>query len=253
MKVAEPIASPPGGEIGQIRAADGTLLRVAWWPARSTTARATVVLLHGRTEFIEKYHEVIADLFARDYAVLTFDWRGQGLSQRLLADQSKGHIDRYESYLCDFDAVLSAFHDRMPQPYLMLAHSMGGHIALRHLPGVDNVWTGVVLSAPMVEIKLGPIGRPLAEAISRAGVRIGMHDSALPGRKRQAPWTMDRDQAARQFGRNPLTSDPMRYGHMLAWLESNPELSVGAATVGWLRASLSSSRALGTAGPRPGP
>ena len=239
-----PIASPPGGEVGQVTTADGAQLRVAWWPQRSATARASVLLLHGRTEFIEKYHEVVDDLLARDYAVLTFDWRGQGLSHRMLADRRKGRIDRYESYLSDLDAVLSALRDRMARPYLLLAHSMGGHVALRHLSSGSEVWNAVVLSAPMVDINFGPLGRPLANAISRAGVHLGMHDFALPGRARQAPWTLGREEAARRFERNPLTSDRRRYGHMLAWLQANPDLSVGAATVGWLRASLASARLL---------
>ena len=244
MEAVAPIASPPGGEVGQATTIDGAPLRVARWAQRGATARATVVLLHGRTEFIEKYHEVVDDLLARDYAVLTFDWRGQGLSHRLLTDRRKGHIDRYESYLADLNAVLSAYRDRMPRPYLLLAHSMGGHIALRHLSYGSEIWNAVVLSAPMVDINFGPLGRPLANAISGVGVRLGMDDVALPCGARQAPWTLGREQAARRFARNPLTSDRQRYGHMLAWLAANPDLSVGAATIGWLHASLASARLL---------
>ena len=54
------------------------------------TARASVVLFGGRGEFIEKYAtEVVGELLARGFAVLSMDWRGQGLSSRMLADPAK--------------------------------------------------------------------------------------------------------------------------------------------------------------------
>ena len=60
---------------------DGVNLRFARWtppPGR----KGTVVVLQGRTESIEKYFETVRDLRARGFAVATFDWRGQGLSDR---------------------------------------------------------------------------------------------------------------------------------------------------------------------------
>jgi lysophospholipase len=48
-----------------------------------TWARGTVVLLQGRNECIEKYYETIRHFTGRGLWVATFDWRGQGRSDRL--------------------------------------------------------------------------------------------------------------------------------------------------------------------------
>ena len=64
--------------------ADGTLLRTAYWsaPGPHKPSRGTVLLLAGFSEFIEKYYETASDLHALGFAVIAFDWRGQGLSSR---------------------------------------------------------------------------------------------------------------------------------------------------------------------------
>ena len=63
-------------------------LRVAFWNLESN--KGTIILQSGRTEFIEKYYEVISEFIDRGYAVAMMDWRGQGLSSR----QSSRHIER---------------------------------------------------------------------------------------------------------------------------------------------------------------
>ena len=68
-------------------------------------ARGSIILSGGRTEPIEKYYEVIADFLERDFVVLAHDWRGQGLSARLLADPLKGHASGYKAYLEDFERL----------------------------------------------------------------------------------------------------------------------------------------------------
>ena len=66
------------------------------------------VVQQGRGEFIEKYAvEVVGELLDRGYAVQALDWRGQGLSERPLADPDKGHIDDFATYLDDFQAFMS--------------------------------------------------------------------------------------------------------------------------------------------------
>ena len=82
---------PDHAVTGTIKTPDGVTLRFARWdppPGR----KGTVVLLQGRAEYIEKYYETVRDLQSRGFAVATFDWRGQGLSDRALADRQKGHV-----------------------------------------------------------------------------------------------------------------------------------------------------------------
>ncbi len=63
----------------RFRAEDGVELHGWWLPARGTP-RATVVFLHGNAENISTHLASVAWLPARGFSVLTFDYRGYGLS-----------------------------------------------------------------------------------------------------------------------------------------------------------------------------
>lgn len=87
---AAPLIRLPGAPAPKVGAAEwftgagGVRLRAALFPAPKPVG--SVVISSGRTEFIEKYLEVAAELVARGFTVLIHDWRGQGLSQRLLPE-----------------------------------------------------------------------------------------------------------------------------------------------------------------------
>src|SRR5262245_27217009 len=104
--------APSGAVTGTIETSDGIRLRVARWEATVAPQRGTVCLFQGRTEFIEKYFETIADLRRRGFAVATLDWRGQGLSQRLVDNPAKGHVRSFR----DFDRDLDAFMRQVVEP-----------------------------------------------------------------------------------------------------------------------------------------
>ncbi|MFX6288900.1 alpha/beta fold hydrolase, partial [Acinetobacter baumannii] len=84
--------------------------------------RGTVCLLQGRAEFIEKYYETIHELRARGFAVVAFDWRGQGESDRRVDDPHKGHVARFDDYRLDLRAVAETILvPLMPEPHVGLA------------------------------------------------------------------------------------------------------------------------------------
>ena len=64
-----------------IKPVDGVNLRIAIW--NETSSKGTILLQSGRTEFIEKYYEVIQEFINRGFCVALMDWRGQGLSDRV--------------------------------------------------------------------------------------------------------------------------------------------------------------------------
>src|SRR5262249_13233153 len=120
--------------------AGGVRLRAARFDADAPAA--ICLLLNGQTEFIEKYFEVIDELRGRGFSVVTFDWRGQGGSDRLLPDPRKAHIADFADYDRDLEAVLrqtvmplSAEHGLA---VIAMAHSMGGEILIRRLHDVQN-------------------------------------------------------------------------------------------------------------------
>ena len=91
---------------GTFKTPDAVSLRFARWaPPRGR--KGTVCLFQGRSEFIEKYFETVRDLRARGFAVATFDWRGQGLSKRALADPQKGHVRNFSEYVTDLETAMA--------------------------------------------------------------------------------------------------------------------------------------------------
>ena len=91
---------------GTFKTPDGVSLRFARWaPPRGR--KGTVCLFQGRSEFIEKYFETVRDLRARGFAVATFDWRGQGMSERALGNPRKGHVRSFAQYQIDLESFIN--------------------------------------------------------------------------------------------------------------------------------------------------
>ncbi len=109
--------------------------------------------MQGRAEFIEKYREVISELLARGFAVATFDWRGQGGSERLLRTSRAGHVEDFDDFQLDLDAIITAMQARdLPQPWAMLAHSTGACLAMQHIARGGEHFRRAVLTSPLVGI-----------------------------------------------------------------------------------------------------
>ncbi len=224
---------PEGGEAifvmnGEVK------LRVARWPPRDDLIpRGTVILAHGRTEFIEKYYEVIKDLRDRGFAVLSFDWRGQGLSTRELAEWQRGHINYYEDYLHDLDCLFSSpFTRGMPGPWVVLAHSMGGNIMLRYLHDHPDLAARAVLCAPMLGVG-PPRLRPVMRLLVSAAIRLGRGDEAPFISKAENP-------AEEEFMGNTVTSDKNRHDRTKACVAAEARLVVTGLSWHWIDASVRS-------------
>ncbi len=235
---------PPAPAVARafwLRAADGLRLRAALWAGAAP--RATLLLFPGRTEFVEKYHTVAARLAARGLAVLAIDWRGQGASDRLLADRAIGHVEDFAAYQRDVAALVAAAETlALPRPWHLLAHSMGGAIGLRALHGGLPV-RSASLSAPMLGIALGRLPHDLATPLERlaAGLacRLGLAERPLPEGGAADPAPPDA-----LFARNLLTSDRGWWDWMEELNAARPELVVTAPSFGWVRAALAECRAL---------
>jgi lysophospholipase len=216
------------------RARDGSMIRCGFWRPQGRSARATVVLLHGRKEFLEKYAETISDLNQRGFEVLSLDWRGQGLSSREVRCRRAGHVRDFSEYLEDLDLFWRAHLANIgTAPVLLLGHSMGGHLALRFAHDHPERLRGAVLAAPMFDIRLNTIARKLIPHLAAAVIAAGGAALPVPGTRRRSP-------RHRAFAGNRLTSDPQRFRAEKHAIESNPALAVEGLTFGWLAAALRS-------------
>ncbi len=220
---------PPEAIVSAARTPDGVTLRVARWSA-GAAARGTVVILTGRAEFIEKYYEVIRELRARRFDVLVMDWRGQGLSDRELADPRKGHVADFAAYERDLAALVRQVVEPFcPKPWFALGHSMGGAVLAGYARGGACVFDRIVLTAPMIDIKLTRYSR--AARLLAAGLDlVGLGGAFIPGGGVTSVMS-------KPFEDNVLTSDPQRFARTAAILKSAPQLSIGDPTIGWLNAA----------------
>ncbi len=221
-----PGAAAPSGSTGEwYRGAGGLRLRAAMWVPEGAP-RGTVILSPGRTEPIEKYYELIGDLLQRDFAVLAHDWRGQGLSARLLPDRLKGHARAVEEFLDDYSRLLDDYVGRAPGPWIMLGHSMGGCLNLLSLEAGETRFAAAMLTSPMLRLKTGRRSLWSVRFAARWNVRHG----------KAGDYVFDEydDPFEHTFERDALTTDEARYERWREQLYACPHLAVGGITWGWL-------------------
>jgi acylglycerol lipase len=129
-------------------ASDGArLFTRRWAPDAATTAKATVLLVHGIGEHSGRYQALVSHLCSAGYAVRAFDLRGHGRS-----DGSRGDT-RFAATFGDLDRLLDE-ERRGGLPLFLYGHSLGGLIVLAY--GIDRQPTlmGVVASAAALHTAL---------------------------------------------------------------------------------------------------
>ena len=220
-----------GGSSAVIEAADGIKLRFAHWPANGEM-RGAILLAQGRTEYIEKAYEWIEKFRARGLHVAAFDFRGQGLSERLLPNRRRGYVEDFEQFQLDYDAAYAAFRDFVGAdvPMVVCGHSMGGLATTRFLSRHQLELKGAILSAPMLGLALPPPISWGAYLISKAATALGFGARYVQG-------CDDRSGPDRGFEGNVLTHDAERFERHSQFWEAYPDLIVGGTTHGWLSAA----------------
>ncbi len=218
-------------------------MRLGLWEAAAP--RGTIFLFPGRTEILEKYGRVGRELTEAGYVVLSIDWRGQGHSDRLIADARPGHVGRFSDYQRDVAVFMQAATELdLPKPHYLVAHSMGGCIGLRSLINGLTV-ERTVFSAPMWGIHVALHLRPLGDAYSWGMRKIGGATSVMPGTRPANYVTYT------PLAENMLTTDQDYHDFMIRQAELAPEIAVGGPTVHWFHQAHVEMASLALA-PRPG-
>ena len=249
---------PVPSEMSTFKGGDGASLRYAYWAAPNPDTRAGVaVFFSGRTEFIEKNIYAYQDLLDRNYDVWTLDWRGQGLSDRLLSDEpEKGHIDRYETYLDDariFVEDVVGLGDVDAGNRIMLAHSMGGAIGALYLLRYPGAFDKAIFSSPLIRLP-NSVDSRLIRAGNRAKITIS--PAICAGILTDCLWESEfRDGAdvcsvpegsagselIDPKNTQRFTHDFKKVAEIECWIANSrpsvPSLGLGGPTSGWLRAT----------------
>lgn len=206
--------------------------------------KAIVVLLPGRSEFIEKYFEIARDLAAQNLALWIIDWCGQGKSERPFRFPQRGNSPDFARHVADLNEFIESHvkqsalrPDGQPIPLIMLAQSMGGNIGLRYLHAHSGDFEAATICAPMLGLKdihFLPLG--LAVILVRIlRLIFGLHSYAF-GQK-------DWDPLERK-NTDKFSHDKTRNAVHDFWYQADPALPVGGVTFSWLYHALKSCKIL---------
>lgn len=198
-----------------------------------TPVRGIVLLLHGRSEFIEKYKAIANRLQKNGFKVVSPDWRGQGLSTREVENRHKGHIESFDDYVEDLKILYSEVIDPERLPVYILSHSMGGNIALRFMSQYPLKIKKAVLASPMIDIALPRVIYPVSKYISKQLSNSFFSKKYTIGSKNYSVKTA-------KFKGNKLCHDPGNYKILHDEIKKNPNLAIGGVTWGWLNAAFES-------------
>jgi len=222
----------PKGEAHFFNLNGDNKLRVAFWNLSSS--KGTIFLQSGRTEFIEKYYEVISEFIDRGYAVAMMDWRGQGLSSRVSKNIRIGHIDNFKTFDDDFIKIVEeCFKKRCPTPFIGFGHSMGGCLLASYFISEKNVLEKCILCAPMVSVRANAMSRRIVKLL---GLLDNIGYGSFPMQK--PSWDSEDGWIEEPFEDNALTTDRERFERSFKFLKKCPELGVKGITVGWLKHAL---------------
>ena len=219
----------------------GAMVRFGSVYPESRIPSAVIVILPGRTEFIEKYFEISRDLAAKNLAVWILDWQGQGKSGRFKrVREGRGHSVDFDVHVEDLHQFILGYvkhacvHPDVGRiPMVMLGQSMGGHIGLRFLHKYPGMFECAILCSPMLGLKAVANMHPLVRNVISGTMNL------LCGKGfafKQKPWCA---QERKNCGPS-LTSDEARAHVHDAWMEADPALRVGGVTFGWLYHALKS-------------
>lgn len=123
-----------------IETKDGVQLAAREWRPPGE-AEHHVLVVHGFGEHMGRYEYLGECLAEQGVRTVGMDLRGHGLSKGL-----RGHVRRWSDYGLD----VSAAAEMMPPKCTLLAHSMGGLIALDWLRENQDRIGQVILSGPLV-------------------------------------------------------------------------------------------------------
>jgi len=192
-------------------------------------AHTAVVISSGRIEGLDKYQELLWELYKNNYAVFIVDHQGQGRSYRALANPHKGFVKQFSDYAQDLDLFDNQIVKQFWQgKKIMLGHSMGGAIAFDYLARFENNYSGVFLSAPMFDIYTKGTPKPLAKLAAKIACLLGLNTLYAFGQGDYKP---------EEFAVNSLTSSEIRYQLFRKTYHKEPSLQLGGVTYGWLNAA----------------
>jgi lysophospholipase len=167
-KITEEICKIRGS--GKFSAFDNTEIYYEYFLAEN--CKGSIVIVHGLSEFINKFYEFIYYSLNQGYNVFIYDQRCHGLSGRLTDQLDLLHVDRFNDYVKDLSQFVETVVKKIAdEPIFLYSQSMGGaECALYLAEHSDNI-KKAVLAVPMFQ----PVVDVVPYRIARAGVGFARH------------------------------------------------------------------------------
>ncbi|MCR5278181.1 MAG: alpha/beta hydrolase [Lachnospiraceae bacterium] len=201
--------------------------------------KANIMLVHGFSEFMEKYNEMAFVLTQNGFNVYAIDLRGHGDSFRYTEDPSKVHVGFFSEYVRDLKEFYKLKFGGSVLPNYMLGHSMGGAISILYAEKYPHDFDKYVFSSPMVRMNPGKFPFAMVLFISCLAATIG------------SSWGLEGVYAAGQHPFDPTSRldqssccSPERYEYIMDMRRSNKRNQTWSGTYGWVYAACISSMSL---------
>jgi len=116
-----------------------------WFP--DEPPKATIVIVHGAGEHIDRYKNLVDVLTKSGYALLGYDQRGHGRSEGKL-----GHIYSWDDYRGDLRIFINKAKQIVPDsPIFVLGHSLGSLIVLDYMIHYSDGISGAIISGTSLD------------------------------------------------------------------------------------------------------
>lgn len=191
-----------------------------------------IVVVHGFTDAIYKFHEVIYYFLQNGYSVSALEHRGHGNSYRAIDNLSKITVASFDEYIKDFGIFINTIVKPSLQEnekLFVYAHSMGGGIAARFMEEDNTVFDAAVLTSPMMEIEYGGLPNHAAELVIKTASLLGMEDSYILG-------SSDYEETY-DFENSSLTSKA-RYDYIFHVCTQNKNYQMSGGDYNWITAAI---------------
>ena len=193
-------------------------------------AKADLFIMHGYSEALYKYYELIYYMYNEGFNVHAIEARGHGRSVKTTKGRNnKVHILDFNQYIEDLKRLIDGVEKKRPK--YLLGHSMGGCITLRLLeiyPDIDI--DKVVLSSPMMRLNTKGIPEKTSLVIAKHMCNKGKEEHFVFG---QRAWLEINDTFEKA-----ATSSLGRYEYFKKMRLYTPAFQKAGASYAWMREAL---------------
>lgn len=215
---------PPGWAWGYVQVGEDAIQRYGVSAPRGAPT-GQILILTDYGESAETWFETARDLNAQGVVVWILERQGQGGSERLAGKRDRGHVVSYAPDVTAAKAMVKVvIRPDGRLPLTVLGQGQGGLVALRAVEE-GLMADALVLSSPTFDLGQLPAPKDKLINIARVARRANLSFLAWPT---ATDWRRDGPDD-RALG---LTGDPTRGAVNHAWQTANPDLRMGAPSLG---------------------